>query len=332
MEIERVGNTVLVKDTSGDVRMMFGDSMAFAMEGVEEKYKPKLQKIILTKGLPASGKSTWAKMQMEKYPDKYKRINKDDLRSMLDAGKWSKGNEKFILKMRDFLVIEALGQGYSVIVDDTNLHPKHEARMREIAEGRNKDFGENIKVEIKDFTEVPIEVCIERDRIRPNSVGAKVIKQMYRQFLRTETKESGVNPEGRNAIISDLDGTLALLNGRSPYDASTCENDILNEAVYSTLLALLTFHKVPLIIVSGREDTYKPETERWLLKNGIKPELLLMRKAKDYRQDAVIKKEIYETEIKPKFNVRLVLDDRDQVVEMWRDLGLPCFQVADGDF
>lgn len=50
-------------------------------------------KIILCKGLPASGKSTWTRELIDKNPEKYKRINKDDLRAMLDNGKWSNKNE-----------------------------------------------------------------------------------------------------------------------------------------------------------------------------------------------------------------------------------------------
>ena len=49
-------------------------------------------KLIMTKGLPASGKSTWAKQYLDDNPGT-KRVNKDDLRAMLDNGKWSKRNE-----------------------------------------------------------------------------------------------------------------------------------------------------------------------------------------------------------------------------------------------
>ena len=57
-----------------------------------------------------------------------------------------------------------------------------------------------------------------------------------------------------------------------------------------------------------------------------------MRKTGDNRKDAIVKREIYETHIKDKYQVDYVLYDRNQVVEMWRSLGLTCLQVADGDF
>lgn len=290
-----------------------------------------MKKIILTKGLPASGKTTWAKKQVESNPGMYKRINKDDLRSMLDAGKWSRDNEKFIVKMRDLVVEQALLQGKHVIIDDTNLHPKHEQRMREIA----KNTG-GVVVEIKDFTDVSLEECIKRDLKRPNSVGSKVIKGMYRQFLQKSVEAPKFDPSLPSAIVCDLDGTLALLNGRDPYDASTCENDLLNEPIAD----IIEFYKKKsfhIIFVSGRMDTYKSETMAWLVKHFIDRVenfgyILHMRREGDMRKDAVIKREIYDGHINGVFNVYFVLDDRNQVVEMWRSLGLTCLQVAEGDF
>jgi predicted kinase len=67
--------------------------------------------------------------------------------------------------------------GKHVIVDDTNLAPKHEARLRELAEKHGADF------QIIDFTHVSVDECIERDRGRSNCVGEKVIRDMYQQFL-----------------------------------------------------------------------------------------------------------------------------------------------------
>ena len=93
-------------------------------------------RITLTRGLPASGKSTWAKKQLAR--GNIVRINKDDLRSMLNNGKWSKINEQIVLKIRDEATIAALNKGYNVIIDDTNLHEKHFQRMLEIAKDYTK--------------------------------------------------------------------------------------------------------------------------------------------------------------------------------------------------
>lgn len=282
-----------------------------------------MKKVILLKGLPASGKSTWAKETLRQHPGAYKRINKDDLREMLDGGHWSKGNEQFVLRQRDALILAALAEGRHVIVDDTNLHPKHETHIRALVKGQ-------AEVEVK-FFEADVEECVKRDAARANPVGAKTIRQTHRQFLAPKADVYVPDPALPPAVICDLDGTLALLNGRSPYDASRCEEDVLN-AVVAGILSSLVDPRPAVLLVSGREDRHRAQTERWLARHGIAYDELHMRPAGDSRRDAIVKREIFDREIRPRFRVQFVLDDRDQVVEMWRGLGLTCLQVAEGDF
>jgi hypothetical protein len=139
----------------------------------------------------------------------------------------------------------------------------------------------------------------------------------------------------KKAIICDLDGTLAHIDHRDPYDASTCEEDLLNEPV-ANILTVYSEQKefeIAILLVSGREDKYRPQTERWLRKHGIAYEALLMRRTGDFRKDTLIKKELYESHIADRYTILFVLDDRDQVVAMWRkELGLTCLQVAYGNF
>ena len=137
--------------------------------------------IYVTVGLPASGKSTWAKQMVKDSQGKTKRVNKDDLRGMIDAGIWSKRNEKFILALRDEFIKQALSNGYNVIVDDTNLAPGHIEQIRAIAAAFP-----NVQVHIKDFTHVPLEECISRDKKRSNYVGEDVIKDMYKRYLKRD--------------------------------------------------------------------------------------------------------------------------------------------------
>lgn len=281
-----------------------------------------MKKVILTKGLPASGKSTWAKQQLADNPAEYKRINKDDLREMLDGSKWSSSNEKFVVKVRDMLILQALEAGKNVIIDDTNLHPKHEEHIKQITKGL-------ATVEIKDFTDVPIEKCIENDLKRANSVGEKVIRTMYRQFIQKAEPAPIIDPELSDVVLCDLDGTLALFGNANPYDRDFLK-DKPNEPILN-IINNLEPH-IRLIIVSGRNGKYKEVTEKWLAENNILYDKLIMRQEEDMRKDSIIKQEIYENEIKGKYNVLFVLDDRNQVVELWRSLGLVCLQVADGDF
>ena len=140
--------------------------------------------------------------------------------------------------------------------------------------------------------------------------------------------------EENKFVICDLDGTLCLFekedkskpNYRSPYNASTCENDILNEVVAGII------KDKNVIFVSGREDVYRGPTLRFLEKHNIVFQKLFMRKTGDNRKDSIIKEEIYRNLIEPNYNIEFVLDDRNQVVDMWRRIGLTCLQVADGNF
>ncbi len=284
-----------------------------------------MKKVIMTLGLPASGKTTWAKALILDSPGVYKRVNKDDLRSMLDVGKYSSDNEKFILAIRDSIIAAALDAGKHVIVDDTNLAPKHKARLLQVAQQRGAEF------EVKDFTGVSLDVCLERDRKRANYCGEKVIRDMHRQFLAAKIVPPPHVSSWPSCVIVDIDGTLALKGDRSPYEWKRVGEDLLNEPVAEAVYAIET---AQVIFVSGRDECCRAETDAWLHDHFlVTGELkLFMRPAGDMRDDRIIKREIYEREILGKYNVNFVLDDRDKVVRMWRDLGLTCFQVADGDF
>lgn len=139
----------------------------------------------------------------------------------------------------------------------------------------------------------------------------------------------------KKAIICDLDGTLALLGQRSPYDTAKASEDTLNLPVANVIEVYDHQQLFPLslILISGREDRYREVTEKWLQNNNITHyDALYLRKTGDRRKDTVVKKEIYDQHIKDKYDILFVLEDRDQVVKMWRDNNLTCFQVAYGDF
>ena len=133
------------------------------------------------------------------------------------------------------------------------------------------------------------------------------------------------------AIICDLDGTLAILEGRGPFEYQRCDTDLPNEAVVE-LLRAMGAAGYTVIFVSGREDSCREMTVSWINCLSLPSEQLFMRKTGDFRKDVIVKREIYENAIKGNYNVRFVLEDRNQVVRMWRSLELTCFQVAEGDF
>jgi predicted kinase len=290
-----------------------------------------MRKVILMRGLPGSGKSTLAKKIVAENPETYKRINRDDLRGMFDNGITSQSNEKFVKKVRDLLIVKSLEEGKSIVIDDTNLSETNLRRISQLVQEYNKKFNEKVEVEVKEVN-TAVGICIERDALREKPVGEKVIRKMHRQFFKDSPEYTTQDPSLPKAIICDLDGTLALMNGRNPFDASTCDLDLLNEPVANVLK---NYKKLgyKILLVSGREDRYKEPTVGFLEQHEIAYDDLIMRKTKDNRKDSIIKTEIYTQFIKDNYFVEFVLDDRNQVVDTWRnDLKLPCFQVYYGDF
>lgn len=293
-----------------------------------------MKTVYILRGLPASGKSTWSKSMLEEHPGVYKRINKDDLRAMLDNAYWSPGNEQFVLKVRDILITESLKEGKHVIVDDTNLDPKHEARIREVVSEYMKETSEMVKVEIKIF-DASVEECIKRDAKRPAPVGEKVIRDTHRRYIEPAARMPFYGEQDKTlpkAIICDIDGTLALIYNRNPFDASRAEMDLINEPV-ARIIRQYEQLGYQIILLSGRSVTHRVQTMNWLQAHTIPYHGLFMRKEKDMRKDSIIKKELYEAHVKGLYYVDFVLDDRNQVVDMWRkELDLLCLQVYYGDF
>ena len=143
----------------------------------------------------------------------------------------------------------------------------------------------------------------------------------------------------KNAIICDLDGTLAINDhGRDFFDATDCDKDAINVPVCA-VVQWAWDNNNQIIFLSGREDKYRKPTIKFLDKCGFDEGMytLLMRGTGDNRKDSIIKLEIYEEIVKPalkrsEVDILFMLDDRDQVVKMWREQGLTVFQVAEGDF
>jgi len=142
-----------------------------------------------------------------------------------------------------------------------------------------------------------------------------------------------------NAIICDIDGTLALMGNRSPFDYTQVINDKPNYPIIGLINTYVHYDRMNphweptrILLVTGREETCREMTKTWMDHNGVPFDALFMRPKGDRRVDYVVKQEIYEREIHHQYNVLFVLDDRNKAVKMWRFLGLTCLQVAPGDF
>lgn len=294
-----------------------------------------MKTIIMMKGLPGSGKSTWAKKFMNKQPkNSWKRINKDTLRECFDHGVYTSGNEDLIIKARNVLMELFLEEGKNVIIDDTNLHPKHEVYIKGIANKYNASF------KIKSFEHVSIEDCIRNDLKRLNSVGEKVIRDMHSKIVADVAQVATYREDTKlpKVIICDIDGTVAKMGGRSPYEWDRVDEDSPNVPVVATVKALQQ-SGYKIIFMTGRDgnDECKQLTMDWIMDHfhwtpGKEFELF-MRNAGDNRKDAIIKKELFEEHIRGKYYVECTIDDRDAMVFLWRcELGLTCMQVGYGNF
>ena len=145
------------------------------------------------------------------------------------------------------------------------------------------------------------------------------------------------------AVIFDRDGTLASVEYVAPKDRSSESWRQFNAAMIFDApvrrvraWAEQAYGRCKVIIVSGRMMGDNPYDyrrrylmEQWLNKHGIPYDYLYMRRGGDFRIDSVVKAEIYEHHIEPYFDIEYVVDDRPQVVEMWRSYGLHVYPVVD---
>ncbi|AGL20592.1 AAA family ATPase [Actinoplanes sp. N902-109] len=298
-----------------------------------------MTRLLITRGLPASGKTTFAR----KLQPQVVRVNRDDLRRMLHGRRlytqWAEGQVTHAQRA----AVQALLRAHaSVIVDDTNLRQKTVREWAELAARFGASF------EVHDFTDVPVEECIRRDTERPEDdrVGAEAIQRMHDRYLKGRNLPlpvpyvepggpgTGYAPDpGLPAVVLvDIDGTVALMRDRSPYDWSRVGDDAPNPAVIAAVRAMHAAGNA-IVFCSGRDEVCRTETEAWLdLYVKVPYEGLFMRPAGDSRKDAIVKREIFDREIRDRWRVVGVFDDRQQVVRMWRELGLTVFQVAEGDF
>lgn len=311
--------------------------------------------VVITVGLPASGKSTWAKELVASEPNRWKRINRDDLRLMLHGRSHdysSYEHEKAVTEASDALVRAAIESGHDVVMDNTSLKVCDRKSAHTIASSCGnctvieKVFCVTLETALERNAKREGLACVPEDVIRSMAKRYQVQKDgTFRAIKDNITVYENVNivhlEQDSNlppVVICDLDGTLCKFNGRNPYDAAKCESDLPNEPVINVLVNCTGGWGGPssyLIFMSGRSSEFRPQTERWLKTHlapySLKYELY-MRTEGDLRKDAVVKRELYERHISGKYYVRFVLDDRDQVVALWRSMGLTCFQVEYGRF
>lgn len=287
------------------------------------------QKVIICRGLPASGKSTWSDEFIKENPQ-FVKIEKDHIRKdgrLFKDGTYNhkRGDESIVIRERDRLIRHALEHGKSVISSDTNLVQKHISQISALARKYNVD------IEVKSFLDVPISELISRDSKREDAVGAQVIRRMFHDHVKRLPTFYKYNPDLPFVVVCDLDGTLTKgPKDRSPYDWFKVGNDDINLGVSHVLDGIRIIDYCKIFIFSGRDEVCRPQTEDWLERHDIEYDLLAMRPESDNRSDEIIKAEMIEEHIKDKYNVLIWFDDRNRIATMLRDVyGFNVAQMGD---
>lgn len=293
-----------------------------------------MQQLILCRGIPASGKSTWAKAWVHAGENRV-RINRDDLRLQM-FGKLTGVNEVLVTKVEDSMVAAALKAGQSVVVDDTNI--RHEFVKRLAALGH----AANVPVTVNQF-DISLDDAKARNKLRHERGGTfvpeEVIEKMHNSLLASGPVDVSApvidmyepKPDTLRAIMVDIDGTVALMNDRSPFEW----HKVLSDSVVDHVVKIVRWAAeagYQIIFMSGRDAVCRKDTIAWFDKHNVWFDRLIMRPEGDMRKDSIVKKELFDKYVRDEYNVAFVLDDRNQVVDMWRSIGLPTLQVAPGDF
>ena len=314
--------------------------------------------LVITRGLPGSGKTTWAKEQQATAPaygDTLARVNRDNLRKELYpehgqdfyAHPDRAARESNITKVQHERIRSLLLAGVDVVVDDTNLPTRRCRELMRIAEDTGSIF-------VEQRFDISPEQCISRQSRRPDDerVPDAVIYDMYKRFfpLADLPKESGLSSKStsyedvepyvrpteykRAAFIFDIDGTLATMVDRGPHEYHKLSGDAPNFVVQQVASALFSVGYV-ILLVSGRGDEYHVETEEWLKQHGIHGDYLFMRPEGDKRVDWRVKYDIFNQHIRDEYDVLGAFDDRNQVLRLWEHMGIQTFKVSGvdgGDF
>jgi predicted kinase len=309
-----------------------------------------MPKLTITRGLPGCGKTTYARKEVAKNPRRCARVNRDDIGVQLHGERFyhdrdlMQDTEKAITIAQHAAIDQLLRRGYDVICDDTNLARRTARDLRAIAVRCGAEF------EIHDMLDVPLETVYAQNMKRfgtPAFVPEAEIDKKVRRHTGRNAYEVPLAPEESDAgyvepyvpvpgtpeaVIVDIDGTVALMDGRGPFDEHRVHEDRPNEAVIRAVRAMHAAGNL-VIFCSGRTDACYEATVEWIREHvDITYEALFMRKSGDQRKDSIIKAEIFDEHIRRNYTIVGVFDDRLQVVRKWREIGLPVFAVAEGDF
>lgn len=292
-------------------------------------------------GISGSGKTTLATDDM-RGKSKAVRVNRDDLRYAIYGLNDKTYNDYFeredmyqceqlISDIEDRIINKAIAKGKVIYADNTHLKQKYIKKYY--------DYG--VPVELI-WVDCDLEDAVERDKNRSRSVGRDVVEKQFNSYQILKRDWKGFIKEKQEPIfndirkpkcvIFDIDGTLAIHNGRSPYDYTRVSEDSLNSPIGDFYKDIVSETYYRVFICSGRENSCKEDTIKWLKENNIHSyESLIMRKSGDNRSDYIVKEEMWRKICKTHY-IQYMVDDRKQVIDHARRLGFTVFDVAGNEF
>lgn len=291
-------------------------------------------KLIVLQGCPCSGKTTWAKEYLKDHEAVY--VNRDSIRCELNGGKYTLKKEDEVNAIESCRVIEGLDKGSDVIVDATNLNPKTIKKWQRLADLKGAE------IDFKEFY-VPIEEAIKRSKARKAEGGLYISKAVmtnfYKKYYPERLKEELTDKRKilkpdftlHPAVICDLDGTLALHQGRDPFDWASIPEDAIDTRL-EHILKDYCCQGVAIIFVTGRPERARAATEKWLFDHELYSYKLYMRADNDFSHGDDYKRKVYNEHIKGDYNVYCVFEDSNKCVKMWRAEGLLTCQVENSDY
>lgn len=297
-----------------------------------------MKNIKLLIGISGSGKSTYSHELWKTNPSNFVIINRDKIRELLfgytesSIHNYYKRNdiaklEKKVTKYEDTLIYEALEENKTVILDATHLEKKYIERHEYW----------NVPIELVWF-DIDLDTAIERDSIRNRKVGKDIITKQYNKYinLKKSLEHYKFIPHSIKqdlnlppCILYDIDGTIAQMHNRGPFEWNKVKEDYMIYSVVSTidwLSDLDSKNRPTVILCTGRDGVALQDTIEWLNSNEIYYDDIMIRNEKDMRPDWVVKEEMWKN-ISKQYNIIAMYDDRLQVVRRARALGLKVFNV-----
>lgn len=292
---------------------------------------------IITVGVSASGKSTWARNfihdRTTNAGEQWVDINRDWERRCILVEKsqgqidrlvwrhWKWKWEDEVTQRCEARLAEAAAAQKSVVISDTNLNRDRRTALKHKLEALGYD------VEYKFFS-VTFEEACRRDAERENGVGYSVIAKQFEQwnaeFHAKHILQAGL-PE---CVIVDIDGTMAHMKGRGPFDWARVGEDTVDPVV-DRMVQALQDQGFKIVFLSGRDGCCEAETREWLRnKTSVGEFELFMRTAGDSRRDDIVKQELLAEHVEGRYNVFCVFDDRPQMIRKWHAMGLKVMAVS----